>query len=103
MKKLTLFVAACLLVLTGSAQNMKAFISHKAYCTDKMQPYIEFTFIIGGNSVKYALNEHQKYEADVDIRVDVAKGDTVVKTLHYILSSMRWSRNSPMRRISTRC
>lgn len=87
MKKLTLFVAACLLVLTGSAQNMKAFISHKAYCTDKMQPYIEFTFIIGGNSVKYALNEHQKYEADVDIRVDVAKGDTVVKTLHYILSS----------------
>ena len=87
MKKLTLYVIACLLALTGSAQNMKAFISHKAYCTDKMQPYIEFTFIIGGNSVRYALNEHQKFEADVDVRVDVAKGDSVVKTLHYILSS----------------
>jgi len=87
MKKITLFVAACFLALTGSAQNMKAFISHKAYCTDKMQPYIEFTFIVGGNSVKYALNEHGKYEADVDIRVDVTKGDSVVNTLHYILSS----------------
>lgn len=87
MKKLFLLFAACVLALTGSAQNMKAFISHKAYCTDKMQPYIEFTFIIGGNSVRYALNEHQKYEADVDIRVDVTKDDSIVKTLHYILSS----------------
>lgn len=87
MKKISILFAACLLVLTGSAQNMKAFISHKAYCTDKMQPYIEFTFIIGGNSVRYVQNDRGKYEADVDIRVDVAKGDTVVKTLHYILSS----------------
>jgi len=87
MKKLTILFVACLLFLTGSAQNMKAFISHKAYCTDKMQPYIEFTFIIGGNSVRYVQNNHGKYEADVEIQVDVTKGDTVVKTLHYILSS----------------
>ena len=87
MKKISILFAACLLVLTGSAQNMKAFISHKAYCTDKMQPYIEFTFIIGGNSVRYVQNERGKYEADVDVRVDVTKGDSVVKTLHYILSS----------------
>ena len=87
MRKFTTLLLVMLAAATLPAQNMKAFISHKAYCTDKMQPYIEFTFIIGGNSVRYALNEHQKFEADVDVRVDVAKGDSVVKTLHYILSS----------------
>ncbi|MCR4738408.1 MAG: GWxTD domain-containing protein [Bacteroidales bacterium] len=69
------------------AQNMKAFLSHKAYCTDKGQPYIEFTFIVGGNSVQYVRNDEGLFEADVDIRVDVMRQDTLVKTLHYILSS----------------
>lgn len=87
MKKIFLLLAVMLVSLASFSQNMKAFISHKAYCTDKMQPYIEFTFIVGGNSVRYALNDHQKYEADVDVRVDVAQGDTIVKTLHYILAS----------------
>ncbi len=87
MKKILLLAVIALLALSISAQNMKAFISHKAYCTNKMQPYIEFTFIIGGNSVQYVKNDNGKFEADVEIRVDVAKGDTVVKSLHYILSS----------------
>lgn len=87
MKKFSLLLIACLALTIGSAQNMKAFISHKAYCTHKMQPYIEFTFIVGGNSVQYAMNEKGQYSAEVEVRVDVAKGDTVVKTLHYILAS----------------
>ena len=78
----------CLLAaFTLPAQNMRAFISHKAYCSPKMQPYIEFTFIVGGESVQYALNDHGKYEADVEVRVEVTRGDTVVKMLHYILAS----------------
>ena len=52
-----------------------------------MQPYIEFTFIVGGNTVQYALNDQKKYEADVEIQVDMMQNDTLVKQLHYILSS----------------
>ncbi len=72
---------------TTSAQDMKAFISHKAYCTPQMQPYIEFTFIVGGNTVQYVKNVNDKYEASVEIRVEVEQGDSIIKTLHYILSS----------------
>ena len=76
-----------LAALSPFAQGMKAFISHKAYCTNNLQPYIEFTFIVGGNTVQYALNEQNKYEADVEIQVDMMRADTLVKQLHYILSS----------------
>lgn len=87
MKKLSFFAVVCLLFLTSNAQNMKAFISHKPYCTNKMQPYVEFTFIVGGNTVQYVKNEKGLYEASVEIRVDVARNDSVVKSLHYILAS----------------
>lgn len=87
MKKLSLLFVACLLVCVASAQNMKAFISHKAYGNHKMQPYIEFTFIVGGNSVQYVKDDNGKYSAEVEVRVDVAKGDSVIKSLHYILAS----------------
>lgn len=87
MKKCCFLLIIGLLTVSAFSQNMKAFISHKAYCTDKMQPYIEFTFIVGGASVNYALNNQNKYEANVEIQVDIAKGDTVIKTLHYILAS----------------
>lgn len=69
------------------AQNMKVMLNHKAYCTDKVQPYIEFTFRIGGTTVAYALNEQKRYEADVLINVDVKKNDSVVANIHYILAS----------------
>ena len=91
MKKLTLLLGALLLVGAVCAQNMKAFISHKAYCTSNLQPYIEFTFIVGGNTVAYAANEYGKYQADVEVLVEVAHGDTVVKALHYILASDEFS------------
>lgn len=85
-------MALSLLFCGANAQNMKAFISHKAYCTSAMQPYIEFTFIVGGNSVNYALDSKtNKWGADVEIRVDVTQNDSVVKTLHYILGSELFS------------
>lgn len=87
MKKLSLIFAVCLLACAVSAQNMKAFISHKAYCTQNMQPYIEFTFIIGGNSVQYVKGDNGMFRAEVELRVDVTKDDSVVNTLHYVLSS----------------
>lgn len=87
MRRFVLLALLSGLSLLAAAQNMKAFISHKAYCTGNRQPYIEFTFIIGGNSVRYVKNEQGKFDAGVDIRVDVAKNDSVVKSLHYVLAS----------------
>lgn len=87
MKKFCLILFFSLLSLAVFPQNMKAFISHKAYCTATMQPYIEFTFIVGGSSVQYALNSKNQYEADVEIIVDITKGDSLVTSLHYILAS----------------
>jgi len=87
MKKFVLLWVCLLVALTSFSQNMKAFISHKAYCTGSMQPYVEFTFVIGGNTVTYHPAKKGKYQAEVEIKVDVTKGDSVVKTLHYILAS----------------
>ena len=88
MKKYTFLFLFLLPVCSLFAQGMKTFISHKAYCSNNLQPYIEFTFIVGGNTVQYVLNDQKKYEADVEIQVDMMQNDTIlVKQLHYILSS----------------
>ena len=87
MKKYTLLILFLLVAVSTFAQGLKTFISHKAYCTNNMQPYIEFTFIVGGNTVQYAQNDQKKFEADVEIQVDMMQNDTLVKQLHYILSS----------------
>lgn len=86
-KTILLFATFFLLAATAGAQGMKAFISHKAYCTNTMQPYIEFTFIIGGRTVNYAPAADGRFRADVEIQVDMMRDDTLVKQLHYILNS----------------
>ena len=67
-----LFVIILMLCATASSmgQGMKLMLNHKAYCTDKIQPYIEFTFRVGGNTVAYALNAEKRYEAEVFINAD---------------------------------
>lgn len=87
MRKYTLLALFLLAVLSPFAQGLKIFISHKAFCTNNLQPYIEYTFIVGGNTVNYVPNKHHKYEAAVEIRVDMMKGDSLVEQLHYILNS----------------
>ncbi|MBO7647562.1 MAG: GWxTD domain-containing protein [Bacteroidales bacterium] len=92
MKKYTLLIIMMIAMATSQAQDLKAFISHKAYCTNAMQPYIEFFFIIGGNSVEYApSSSHGLYSSEVEIQVDVVKNDSVINGLHYILSSDRFN------------
>ncbi len=87
MRKYTLLALFLLAVLSPFAQGLKIFISHKAFCTNNLQPYIEYTFIVGGNTVNYVPNKHHKFEAAVEIRVDMMKGDSLVEQLHYILNS----------------
>jgi GWxTD domain-containing protein len=53
-----------------------------------MQPYIEFIFFIDGTSVKYALTkDNGRYEAEIEIKVSVIQQDTLLSSLHFILSS----------------
>lgn len=87
MKKLSLLLIVLCVSFSLWGQNMKIMLNHKSYCTDKVQPYIEFTFRVGGQSVAYALNKENRYEAEVLINVDVLKEDSVVANLHYILGS----------------
>lgn len=92
MKKYILIIATLFLVSASAfSQSLKAFVSHKAFCANGYQPYIEFTFIIGGNTVNYAEVSKGVYEADVEIQVDMMREDTLVKQLHYILSSDRFA------------
>lgn len=90
MRRYTLLVIILLATAASYAQGLKAFISHKAYCTNNMQPYIEFTFIIGGNTARYVPDKQGKYEAGVEIQVDMMQSDSLVKQLHYILGSDRF-------------
>ena len=88
MKKLLLIlIIFCASASFVMGQGMKIMLNHKAYATDKIQPYIEFTFRVGGNTVAYALNEDKRYQAEVLINVDVIRDDQVVKNLRYILVS----------------
>ena len=87
MRKYTLLIIMLLAAVATYAQGLKALISHKAYCGSGMQPYIEFTFIVGGNTVRYVPDEQGKFSAGVEIRVDMKQNDSVVKQLHYILGS----------------
>lgn len=74
-------------MLVSHAQGLKAFISHKSYCTNNLQPYVEFTFIVGGNTVQYVPDEHGKFGAAVEIQIDMMQNDSLVKQLYYILGS----------------
>ncbi len=87
MKKLLLFVIIFPLFNSLSAQNLRTFINYNTFCTDKLEPYVELTFLISGKSVNYVLNENQKFQAEVEIKVEFQKDDSVVNKLHYIILS----------------
>ena len=91
MRKYTLLIIMLMAVASGFSQGLKALISHKGYCTSNLQPYIEFTFVVGGNTVRYVPDGKGGFEAGVEIRVEMQQNDTVVKQLHYILGSDRFA------------
>ena len=86
-KVIVLLLIFCASASFAMGQGIKIMLNHKAYATDKVQPYIEFTFRVGGNTVAYALNEEQRYQAEVLINVDLIQNDQVVNNLRYILVS----------------
>ena len=90
-RKYTLLIIILMASAGAFAQGLKTFISHKAYCSSNLQPYIEFTFVVGGNSVRYVPDAKGGFEAGVEIRVEMRQNDSVMKQLHYILGSDRFA------------
>lgn len=88
MKRFYIFLMV-LLVYGGSlnAQKLNALITYHPYCSTDMQSYVEFNFTIDGNSVQYAQNANQKFEAEVRITVDIQQDNKTIQKLDYILTS----------------
>lgn len=93
MKKIFTLLVILLLSIEMKGQYLLGVLNYSAYCTDKMEPYIEFQFLIDGKTTNYVLNEHQKYAAEVEITVNLKNKDASTPTdsaqtiLHYILTS----------------
>lgn len=87
MKKIVLIAVGILLYLVPlQAQNLKVSLDYNTYSTDKLEPYIEFTFIVGGKSVKYADNG-KGYNAEVEFLVEFEKENSMVDSFRYIIVS----------------
>lgn len=89
MKRFSLILMAIFMATTVMAQSqrMRAMIDFKTFCTDKMEPYVEFMFYVGGKTVNYVPGENGKFNAEVMISAEVKKQDSVVAALRYVLVS----------------
>ena len=100
MKKILLAFTAFLIFTTSFAQKksdkkmadapkLSCVVNFNAYCTSNLEPYIEFQFLVNGKTAKYVRNEKGRYNAQIEIQVDVndRTADTLVERLHYILLS----------------
>ncbi|MCL1851327.1 MAG: GWxTD domain-containing protein [Bacteroidetes bacterium] len=62
-------------------------MEYKSYCTSFGEPYLEIASLVNGQSVRYALNEQGKYEAEVRVTIQAFQGDSLINKLDYILGS----------------
>jgi len=91
MKRIFLFIALVTLASFGMAQKMGILLDYKSYCTDKLEPYIEFSFLIDGQSVHYVKNKNNLFQAQIEILVEIVKEGTAINNLHFILNSDEFS------------
>lgn len=70
-----------------NAQNLNVLLNYKAFSTDELRPYIEFQFLVDGQSVNYVMNDNGLYSAEVEVLATVEQNDSVVQKLHFILVS----------------
>lgn len=91
MKKILFFLTSLLSIIPAFSQNLKVSVDYSSYATSQMDPYIEFVFIVGGNTVNYVQTENKQYQAEVEIKVLFEKEDRIVDSLHFILASDLYS------------
>ncbi len=89
-KKITLFIGLFFTVTAFYGQKMGAMIDYKSFATDKLEPYVEFTFLIDGQSVEYVKKKNHLFQAEVAISVDLIQADSIVERLSFILTSQEF-------------
>ncbi len=87
MKKATLVLAAVLAFYFLSARELTANLTSAAFSTPDNNTYVETYLSIIGNSVHYVKNKNGRYQAAVDIRMSVMKGDSLKDYRKYVLNS----------------
>lgn len=87
MKKTILVLAALLAVNFISARELTANLTSAAFSTPDNNTYVETYLSIIGSSVHYVKNKNGRYQAAVDIRMSVMKGDSLKDYRKYVLNS----------------
>jgi len=87
MRKFLLFTFILVSATAGFAQKFSVLIDYKSYCTAAGEPYLEISALINGKTVTYALNENEKFVAEVRITVQAFQSDSLINKLDYILVS----------------
>lgn len=87
MKKLTLFISVfVLLSLTGSSQNLRAYLSYSIFNTPANEPYVETYLTVNGKSVNYAKLDDGSYQGTIDVQILFKISDSIVNYAKYDLS-----------------
>jgi len=91
MKKLYILF---LIIATGAlfsvksySQNIEAIFHYNTFFSPNDGPYIETYLRIFGNTVKFSINENDKYQAKIDIQILFKKGSEIVDVRKYTLLS----------------
>lgn len=87
MKKAILVLASVFALNFVSARELTANLTSAAFSTPENNTYVETYLSIIGNSVRYVKNKNGRYQAAVDIKMSVMKGDSLKDYRKYVLNS----------------
>jgi GWxTD domain-containing protein len=87
MKKFILVFTAFFAAHFLNAGELTANLTSAAFSTPENNTYVETYLSIIGNSVHYVKNKNGRYQASVDIRMSVMKGDSLKDFRKYVLNS----------------
>ncbi|MCK9613631.1 MAG: GWxTD domain-containing protein [Bacteroidales bacterium] len=86
MKKFIIILGIISLFLfsnTAEAKRLQAYMSYSTFYSPADGPYIETYMIVLGNSIKYKLNEHNKYQGTIEVTL-IFRQDSVIKNFKKI-------------------
>ena len=97
MKRLFLLLIG-FLTFSAQAQKLSAVIDYRPYCDLELDPYLEVSSFIDGNSVRYVKNQTQMFEADVRITIDIKKEGQFIKKVDYLVSGEQLADTTDVKR-----
>lgn len=84
-----LFILMCCIGITTSAgaAGLEAFLSYATFYSPEQGPYVETYIMINGSTVAFSKGEDGRYRAQVEIALDILKGEEHVYTDRHVLVS----------------